>query len=338
MINGVVVALGKSRTDRSYPQMLLLLLGAMILLSMSPVFGHHIAESLDAQMIGSDHFGALCLIALHSLLQPVHVGFHLLLVGGLLYACWDRWRAWRSVREALGPLESHGATSSDAFLTAAMHAGVTPSRVRIIHGLPVPAFTAGWLHPNIYVAADLSHRLTAEQLRVVLRHEAVHLQRRDPLRLSLLRFFGALLFWIPALRAIADDWADEAEVTADDAAAAGRPLVLASALVALASAPSAPGGAVGLTSGASLNRRVRRLLGEACPRRSHVTWRSVVFASAALLLVWSSGAVMAHPMPAAASHESSHHCRHDGESAASHLFCFRHVPSAATCPHTISHR
>lgn len=318
--------------------MLLLLLGAVILLSMSPVFGHHIAERLDAQIIGSDHFGALCLVALHTLLQPVHIGFHLLLVGGLLYACWDRWRAWSSVREALGPLESHDAASNDAFLTAAIHAGVDPSRVRIIPGLPVPAFTAGWLHPNIYAAADLTDRLTAEQLNAVLRHEAVHLQRRDPLRLSLLRFFGALLFWIPALRAIADDWADEAEVTADVAAASGRPLVLASALVALASVDAAPRGSVGLTSGASLNRRVRRLLGEACPRRTHVTWRSVFFASTALLLVWSSGAVMAHPMPAASPHASSHHCRHDGESAASHLFCFRHVPSAANCPHTLTHR
>ena len=39
--------------------------------------------------------------------------------------------------------------------------------------------------------------------------------RRDPLRLSLMRFLACTLFYIPALRRLADDLTDEAEIEAD---------------------------------------------------------------------------------------------------------------------------
>ena len=48
------------------------------------------------------------------------------------------------------------------------------------------------------------------------------------------RILGCTLFWIPAFRRLAADMADEAEIDADDAAAAGQPLVLASAILSLA--------------------------------------------------------------------------------------------------------
>lgn len=57
---------------------LLLAIGVLTLLGMSPILGHHLAGGMDRLLVGTDHVGALCLIALHALLQPVHDLFHLL--------------------------------------------------------------------------------------------------------------------------------------------------------------------------------------------------------------------------------------------------------------------
>ena len=324
--------------EERYRRFLLLAIAVMIVLGISPVFGHHIAESLDAQLLSGDHIGGLCLIALHALLQPVHFGFHLLIAGGVSFAIWDRWRASRRIRETLDTLEAYTPEADDVFYTCGARAGIEPARVRIVPGLPVPAFTAGWLRPVIYAAEDLRLRLTPDQLALVLRHEAAHMRARDPLRLSVLRFLAALLFWIPAIRAIAEDWADEAEIRADEFASGGQPLLLASALVALATPTSTPDSTVGLTSGVVLNRRVRRLLGEPCPRRSHVTWRAIAAASIALVMVWSSGAIMAHSVrEVGLDGVGSAHCQHADANYFSHLLCFRGMDPVATCPHTSAH-
>jgi hypothetical protein len=224
----------------------------------------------------------------------------------------------------------------------------------------------------VYLARELADFLSPEQLAAVVAHEAAHVRRRDPLRLSALRFLGRTLFWIPALRRLADDMADEAEILADDAGAGEQPLVLASAILALAGwgTPAAESGAVsfppatavgiiagygagnGVRHGAArdgatipardalLERRVRRLAGEAVPVATHVTRRSLAWASAALAAVWASGIIMAHPLPAAVpGHPDAEHCEHHRRSALTHLFCLglttsptRHVHDGH-CPH-----
>ena len=203
--------------------------------------------------------------------------------------------------------------------------------------------------------------LDPAQLEAVLAHEAAHVTRRDPLRLSLLRFLACMLFYIPALRRLADDLADEAEIDADDAAVArSEPLVLASAMLALASwaVPRGVSGAVpSLLAGSAvafqpfapfqrvdlLERRVRRLAGEPTTVGTHVTRRSLGGAGATLVAVWVSGLMMAHPLradgPAATlpqDHASMSHCRHRGAFALSHLFCLglHSHPSGTPCPHT----
>jgi hypothetical protein len=232
--------------------------------------------------------------------------------------------------------------------------------VRVVEGLPNPAFTAGFWRPHIYVAASLSDVLDAAQLDAVLAHERAHVTRRDPLRLSLLRFLACTLFYIPALRRLADDLTDQAEIDADDAAVArGAPLALASAILVLAQWASArrfARGIVPFPTGAAagfslfepfrrvdlLERRVRRLAGEEAVVGTHVTRRSLWAAGAVLIAVWLSGLMMAHPLPAATpSDVGAHahvapHCRHPGESALSHLFCLGWGSRAAgaPCPHT----
>jgi beta-lactamase regulating signal transducer with metallopeptidase domain len=318
-------------------------MGVLLILGTSPVYMHHLFALGNAQLLaGVDHLGALCVIALHLLLQPVHRFFHVIILAGVMYAVWDRLRAWRSLREALSLLEQRTPRSRDSFWRACREAGVDPRRVRVVGGLPNPAFTVGLVIPRIYLAEELGRRLSAEQLRALVKHEGAHVRRHDPLRLCLLRLLAYTLFWIPALRRLEDDVRDEAEMLADDVAADGEPLVLASAILALAdwhSALSAPALAVGFQRDDLLERRIRRLAGEDMPARSHVTRRSMVGAALALGLVWSSGVLMAHPLPNVAhAVAATTHCQHEGHFALGHLFClgspFSHSRHGE-CPHRV---
>ena len=324
--------------EQSHRRGTLLAIGALLLLSTSPVFGHHLPLNIDALLAGIDHVGALCVTALHILLAPVHNVFHAIMIGGLLYAVGDRLRAWRSVQQMLEPLDARLAKPGDPFWDAAAAAGVDPRRLRIVAGLPNPAFTVGLLTPRIYVAEALSERLSAAELAAVLAHEGAHVARRDPLRLSVLRALACTLFWIPALRRFADDMGDEVEVLADDVAAEGHPLVLASAILALAQWPHAGRPlqvAVGFDRPGLLERRIRRLAGEDTPVFSHVTRRSILGAALALALVWTSGVLMAHPLPSVAHPDHGRHCEHRHEFALTHLFCLGSpvAPLATDCPH-----
>ena len=325
--------------EQLHRRLTLLAIAGLLVLGISPVVGHHLPLDTNGLLAELDHIGALCVTALHLLLAPVHRVFHVLLVTGFLFALWDRARAWREVRGALGPLAWRAPERGDTFTQAAIAAHVDPRCLRIVPGLPTPAFTVGWLSPRVYVAEALAQQLSAAELATVIAHEGAHVRRRDPLRLSLLRVLACTLFWIPALRRLADDMADEAEVLADDVAAAGgRALVLASALLALAQWPAAAmasRGGVGFQERDLLERRVRRLAGEASPPQSHVTRRSVAGALAALMLVWIPGILMAHPLAEATPPAHESHCDHPHQSALAHLFCLG-SPLAAKeghCPH-----
>ncbi|HET7275879.1 MAG TPA: M56 family metallopeptidase, partial [Longimicrobiaceae bacterium] len=277
----------------------------------------------------------ICLIAWHHVLGPVHTGFHVLFAAGLAYAMWDRYRAWRSGGRLLPLLDSRVPSAGGQFWSASHAAGVDPWRVRVVGGLPVPAFTAGWLRPRIYLSASLDDQLSQEQLTAVIAHEAAHVARRDPLRLSVLRFLARMVFWIPALGRLAADAANEAEIRADDAAAArSGPLVLASAILELAKWNTGPAraadatGRVGFHPTDMLDRRVRRLAGEPTPVESHITRASLVAAAAALMLAWASGVVVAHPLPEMSQYSHAEHCAHHSTPAMAHLLCGSEVRQA----------
>jgi Zn-dependent protease with chaperone function len=325
--------------EEAHRRWLLLGIGALLVLSMSPVFGHHFARGLEHGLRGQDHLGPICLIALHEMLAPVHSLFHALIVGGLLYATYDRVRAVLRVRRVLAPLETAALMEGDPFWSAAVEARIDPRQVRVVDGLPNPAFTVGWLRPRIYVARSLRERLSSDELAALLAHEGAHVARRDPLRLSLLRFLALTLFWMPALRRLAADVADEAEVQADDEAARERPLALASAILALAGwgqpYPATDDIAGFAQRGSLLSRRIRRLAGEEPPVGSHVTRRSLIGALLALSVVWSSGAIMAHPLPTEPDSHALRHCEHPDDWPVRHLVCHPNTlwTSGDACPH-----
>ncbi|MBA3671739.1 MAG: M48 family metalloprotease [Gemmatimonadaceae bacterium] len=300
----------------------------------------------------------------------MHLAFHLALLAGVVWASWDRLRAYRRLCGVLDVVAWQPPTPAGALHQSALRAGLPADRLRIVHGLPSPAFTAGFWTPRVYLAAELPELLNPEQLHAVVAHEAAHVNRRDPLRLSALRFLACTLFYLPALRRLAEDAADEAEIAADDEAVVDDStgqgaIALASALVEIARRwPShtegdarlrfAVTGVAGGAEAALLDRRVRRLLGSDAVVRTHVTRGSLASAGAALVMVWLSGLIMAHPLPPGIEadqgfmglelfgsmpkgHGGSHdsHCEHHGAFALTHLFCLRghSHERGQPCPH-----
>lgn len=344
--------------ELAHRRALLLAVAGLTVFSMSPVFGHHMAPRAVGLFSGDEHVLNVCLVALHELLGPVHEGFHLLLAIGLAYAAWDRARAWSRLRHALGSLRNAGPPPHESPLwRAAQSVGLDGESLRVVNGLSAPAFTAGWIRPRIFISSRLTDVLNIDQLGAVIAHEAAHVRARDPLRLSGLRFLANTLFYMPALRRLVDDLADEAEVAADDAATRGsssQRLVLASAILALAEqgvgfGQALPVGAVGFQRVDLLDRRIRRLAGEDAPLGTRVTGRSLSGAAAILVAVWISGVAMARPLGAASNGSAAmttmsslpervdlEHCQHHRAWAISHLFCLglHSHGDAAHCPHT----
>lgn len=334
-MSSIAVAIPSVRLrEQSHRRASMMAIAVLLILSTAPVIGHHVWGSVGVPLTGVDHLGVFCMVALRSVFTPVHGLFHLTLGVGLAFAIWDRWRAWRHQVQTLSLLETSVPQPGESFFLMASTAGLDPGRVRIVDGLPNPAFTVGLVSPRVFVARDLLLKLREPELVAVLAHESAHVQRRDPLRVAAFRFIGRTLFWIPALRRLADDMVDEVEILADDAAARGRPLVLASAILSLADwRQQSVAGSVGFQCADLLERRIRRLAGEDTPVGSHLTRRSIAGAAFALVLVASAGAFAA---PSGSTSHALHdsHCIHRGESALRHLFCagFHH---ASHCPHSL---
>src|SRR5690606_36109920 len=110
----------------------LLAIGGLIVLGTSPVFGHHLPFDMQRMLEGVDHLGALCLTALHVLLTPIHRVIHLAIVAGVVYAAWNRYRAWRLLRSSIGLLEVRQARHGDPFWTAAKSVAVDPGLLRVV--------------------------------------------------------------------------------------------------------------------------------------------------------------------------------------------------------------
>ena len=325
--------LGLREREARHRRGLLLVIAVLLLFATSPVLVHHLSSGIGALLQGRDHLWIICLVALHELLEPVHVTFHVLLIAGIFYAIFDRARAWRTVARTLHVVSARRVDPGSRLAAAATAAAVPTDIIRVLDGSPMPAFTTGWWRPSIYVDASLEQHLSDAEIGAVLMHEHAHVIRRDPARLTLLRALGCLFFWLPALRRLSDDVADDAEVMADDFAARGNPVVLASAILAMAqwhgTEPSSTA-VVGFQRNAMLDRRIHRLLGDDWVITSRITRPSLMGAVFGLLLAWTSGLAVAHPMK-----EHSAHCLHTHMAAYEHLFCQASHPTTSTgdCPH-----
>jgi Zn-dependent protease with chaperone function len=162
----------------------------------------------------------------------------------------------------------------------------------------VPALTvAGVYSPRVLVSEAASEVLSAPELEMAMRHELVHVRRRDNLKKLLFHVCG-----IPGMSALESAWGDTAEMAADDAAVrcADDALDLASALIKLSRFAPVHAGAT-LTSAlvqnsGAVNTRVARLLNwEESQRRSpwQVPWRlALPLIGGVLILVLTYGSAL----------------------------------------------
>lgn len=140
----------------------------------------------------------------------------------------------RTQRRLSAELESEGAYLPRLRRLAAS-VGLAPPR--ILAASEPRAFTFGYLSPSVAVSRGLLSRLNDEELEAVLRHEAEHVRRRDPLRMLVVAGLTKALIIAPIVRRIGHAFQVAKEVDADVAvlrAMGPRPLV--SAL--LSAAPS----------------------------------------------------------------------------------------------------
>jgi Zn-dependent protease with chaperone function len=143
-------------------------------------------------------------------------------------------------------------------------------RLRIVATPRVVACTVGLWRHQILLSAGLLTALSPAEIRAVVSHEWGHVRRRDPLRLVLLRWCSELVWFLPIVRAVAQDSVRAMEEAADDVAVGltQQPLELAAALVKAAKAQALPGwsGRSALGGELGVTARVERLLDVAPPR------------------------------------------------------------------------
>ncbi|GGO84958.1 hypothetical protein GCM10011584_03760 [Nocardioides phosphati] len=143
---------------------------------------------------------------------------------------------------------------------------------------------------RVVVTSAALEALDDEQLTAVLAHERAHLRGRHDLVVLSLEVLRRAFAFVPLFKVAADEVAGLVEMVADDAAAARNDrVVLATALVRLASG-TAPAGALG-AGGAGALARVRRLVdddGHRLGRGRTALLLASVLAVAALPLIMAS--------------------------------------------------
>jgi len=146
-------------------------------------------------------------------------------------------------------------------------------------------FTAGLAHPFVLFSNQGFAALSREARVAAIAHELAHVERFDPLLISLLLMFGDLFWFLPGVRSVQTRVLAEIELCADARAVrrGACPEDLADALVRIGETlqPS-PASALGLTGEKSLlRRRVERLCS---PLEHRSFWRRLAASCAVALL------------------------------------------------------
>jgi beta-lactamase regulating signal transducer with metallopeptidase domain len=134
--------------------------------------------------------------------------------------------------------------------------------VRRISGGAPPLTAAGIFRPSVWLSRAAEFVLSERELEVALRHEVVHVRRRDNLRKLVLR-----LVVFPGMAELESAWREATEMAADDAAvaSAAEALDLAAAVIKLSrlarlEAPGELTTALVHSPAESLNARIERLI------------------------------------------------------------------------------
>jgi Zn-dependent protease with chaperone function len=141
-------------------------------------------------------------------------------------------------------------------------------RVRLIDDDALFAFCHGLIRPQLWISRALCDALRPDELEAVLRHEAAHLRKRDPLRIVVARSLRTALAFVPLTTGILQAYACRREIEADRETtdAMGDVLPLAGALHRmLASARQSDLSPLAVGALTATDVRIDRLLGEQTP-------------------------------------------------------------------------
>ena len=136
-----------------------------------------------------------------------------------------------------------------------------PVPVRVSAAAP-PLTAAGILRPSVWLSQAAEFVLSEREFETALRHEVMHVRRRDNLRKLILRLVA-----FPGMAELERAWREATEMAADDAAvsSAGEALDLAAALIKLSrliplEPPAELTTALVHSPAESVNARVERLI------------------------------------------------------------------------------
>lgn len=203
------------------------------------------------------------------------------------------WAAYRVVRDALEVMDAPN-WPGPASVQQALALRAQGIKVRLTSHAMTP-FAVRWPQPTIVLPENALHHFSDLQLRLVLRHEAAHLERGDPQRAGIMAMVGALLWFNPFVHRIAARVQMAAELRCDAMAlrgdaAAGRSFAVAYlGALRLAGHGSVPRPVTALTHRdmAGHQLRIQHMLRGGSAMRTSWPFRAAVLAA---LLV--TGAVM----------------------------------------------
>jgi beta-lactamase regulating signal transducer with metallopeptidase domain len=198
--------------------------------------------------------------------------------------------AWKASAALVRASRTVARWSSEAHASASSSVDFVNSvSVLRISGAAPPLTAAGILRPSVWLSQAAEFVLTERELETALRHEVVHVRRRDNLRKLVLRLVA-----FPGMAELESAWREASEMAADDAAvsSATEALDLAAAVIKLSRlAPLEPPAelttALVHSPAESVNARVERLIAWTERRQNPPLGYSLVYllcAAAAVIL------------------------------------------------------
>lgn len=196
---------------------------------------------------------------------------------------------WSAATALLRASRTVAQWSSEASVVASAKDSKDSLPVLKVSAAAPPLTAAGILRPSVWLSRAAEFVLTERELRSALRHEVVHIRRRDNLRKLIMR-----LVPFPGMAELESAWREATEMAADDAAvsSSAEALDLAAAVIKLSRlAPLKP--AAELTTALvhspaeSVNARVERLLAWTEPQQSpgmRYSWGYALCAAAAVMV------------------------------------------------------
>lgn len=271
----------------------------LVIIGVTPAAGHS-GEFVGPLLEQCRQLLEQCTLVLRSAAAPLRWVPLALFAAGLLYAIVDRVRLSRRVARLLRCHNLRSVRDDEVLGRLAVEFHCIERVLVVVGSAPNPACTAGLIKPRIYLAESLAPMLTPEELRAVFRHEVHHLARYDPLRFAALRFAEKTFFWLPIISSLADDFREDAEVMADDFAAAeaggSDPLDVASAIVKIGQSNERmlaefDSGIAAIGGFRAMDRRVRRLANESVVAPFPLKWRPSLASIIGLTALWLASAL-----------------------------------------------